>query len=73
MGIVVGALVLDGRADLAKWVVDVLNSAASEREDWEISEAARRVENEQENPDEEVYNTPPNPMIRMSLNHPISD
>ncbi|KAJ5128485.1 phosphoribosyltransferase-like protein [Penicillium atrosanguineum] len=62
VGIVVGALVLDGRADLAKWVVDVLNSAASEREDWEISEAARRAEKEKENPDEEFYSAP-NPMI----------
>jgi replication fork protection complex subunit Tof1/Swi1 len=73
MGIVVGALVLDGRADLVKWVVDVLNMAASEREDWEISEAARRVEYEQENPDDEGYTTPPNPMIRTSSNYPISD
>jgi len=63
--IVVSALVLDGRADLAKWVVDVLNSAASEREAWEASEEARRAE--RENPDEEVE-SPPNPMIRMSLN-----
>lgn len=70
VGIVVGALVLDGRADLAKWVVDVLNSAASEREDWEISEAARRAEKEKENPDEEFYSTP-NPMIRMSSNHRV--
>ena len=70
VGIVVGALVLDGRADLAKWVVDVLNSAASEREDWEISEAARRAEKEKENPDEEFYSTP-NPMIRMSFNHRV--
>ncbi|KAJ5201639.1 uncharacterized protein N7498_006302 [Penicillium cinerascens] len=60
VGIVVGALVLDGRADLAKWVVDVLNSAASEREAWEVSEEARRAENA--NPDEEV-DSPPNPMI----------
>jgi replication fork protection complex subunit Tof1/Swi1 len=64
LGIVVGALVLDGRADLAKWVVDVLNLAASEREDWEASEEARRAE--KENP-EEVDSTP-RPMIRMSTN-----
>jgi replication fork protection complex subunit Tof1/Swi1 len=64
LGIVVGALVLDGRADLAKWIVDVLNLAASEREDWEASEEARRAE--KENP-EEVDSTP-RPMIRMSTN-----
>ncbi|KAJ5683138.1 Topoisomerase 1-associated factor 1 [Penicillium macrosclerotiorum] len=43
-GIVVGALVLDGQADLVKWVVDVLNTAASEREDWETQDEARRAE-----------------------------
>lgn len=64
LGIVVRALVLDGRADLVKWIVDVLSSAASEREAWEAQEDARRGENE--NPQEETTNTP-NPMIRMSL------
>ncbi|CAI7571100.1 unnamed protein product [Penicillium pancosmium] len=44
LGIVTGALVLDGRTDLVKWVVDVLNSAASEREDWEAQDAARHAE-----------------------------
>ncbi|KAJ5180717.1 hypothetical protein N7492_003927 [Penicillium capsulatum] len=43
--VVFGALVLDGRADLVKWVVDVLSSAASEREDWEAQDEARRAEN----------------------------
>ncbi|KAJ5096214.1 Timeless protein [Penicillium alfredii] len=44
LGIVVGALVLDGRADLVKWIGDVLRSAASEREDWEAQDEARRAE-----------------------------
>ncbi|KAJ5503228.1 Timeless protein [Penicillium fimorum] len=43
--IVVGALVLDGRADLVQWIKDVLSSAASEREDWETQEEVRRAEN----------------------------
>ncbi|KAJ6104246.1 Timeless protein [Penicillium sp. IBT 18751x] len=72
VGIVVSALVLDGRADLVKWIADFLNSAASEREDWEISESARRAQKEEENLDEEFYSTP-NPMIRMSFYHRILD
>ncbi|KAF3386105.1 Topoisomerase 1-associated factor 1 [Penicillium rolfsii] len=55
-GVVVGALVLDGQADLVKWLVDVLKSAASEREDWETENEARRAENP------EATNTP-NPLI----------
>ncbi|KAJ5175452.1 Topoisomerase 1-associated factor 1 [Penicillium canariense] len=55
-GVVVGALVLDGRADLVKWLVDILKSAASEREAWEAQDEARRAE------DPEAANTP-NPMI----------
>ncbi|KAJ5108811.1 hypothetical protein N7456_005486 [Penicillium angulare] len=43
--IVSGALALDGRADLAKWVIDVLSSAASERESWEAQDEERRAEN----------------------------
>ncbi|KAJ5170525.1 Timeless protein [Penicillium coprophilum] len=54
--IVVGALILDGRADLVKWIKDVLSSAASEREDWETQEEVRRAENS------ETINVP-NPMI----------
>jgi replication fork protection complex subunit Tof1/Swi1 len=57
-GVVVGALVLDGQANLVKWLVDVLKSAASEREDWEAENEARRAENP------EATNTP-NPLIRM--------
>lgn len=57
-GVVVGALVLDGRADLVKWIVDVLKSAASEREAWEAGDEARRAENP------EATSTP-NPLIRM--------
>ncbi|KAJ5632269.1 hypothetical protein N7490_008608 [Penicillium lividum] len=56
LGIVAGALALDGRADLAKWVVDVLTSAASERESWEAQDEARRAED----PEAE---SAPNPMI----------
>lgn len=62
LAIVVGGLVLDGRADLVKWVVDILSSAASERESWEAQEEARRAENE--NLEQEVASAP-NPMIRM--------
>lgn len=58
LDIVARALVLDGRADLAKWVVDVLNSAASEREDWETQDEARRAE------DPEASSVP-NPLISM--------
>ena len=54
--IVVGALVLDGRADLVKWIKDVLDSAADEREVWEIQEETRLLE------DPEIT-TIPNPMI----------
>lgn len=43
--IVVSALVLDGRADLVKWMADVLSSAASEREDWETQNEAQRAAN----------------------------
>ncbi|KAJ5631656.1 uncharacterized protein N7484_011756 [Penicillium longicatenatum] len=56
LGVVAGALALDGRADLAKWVVDVLSSAASERESWEQQDEARRAE------DPEAASAP-NPMI----------
>ncbi|KAJ5731089.1 uncharacterized protein N7483_005597 [Penicillium malachiteum] len=42
--IVAGALALDGRADLGKWVVDVLSSAASERESWDAQYEARLAE-----------------------------
>lgn len=59
LGIVVGALVLDGRTDLVKWVVDVLDSAASEREAWETQDEIRRAE------DPEAGGSS-NPLIRMS-------
>jgi replication fork protection complex subunit Tof1/Swi1 len=49
-----------------KWVVDVLNSAASEREDWETQDAARHAE------DPEAGNAP-NPLIRMSMIASITD
>ncbi|KAJ5734247.1 hypothetical protein N7493_003033 [Penicillium malachiteum] len=54
--IVAGALALDGRADLGKWVVDVLSSAASERESWDAQLEARLAE------DPEAESTP-YPMI----------
>ncbi|KAJ6015703.1 hypothetical protein N7540_010294 [Penicillium herquei] len=54
--IVAGALALDGRADLGKWVVDVLSSAASEREAWDAQYEARLAED----PDAE---STPYPMI----------
>lgn len=57
-GVVVGALVLDGQADLVKWLVDVLKSAAAERETWETADEARREM------DPEAVTTP-NPLIRM--------
>ncbi|KAI2792183.1 Topoisomerase 1-associated factor 1 [Penicillium oxalicum] len=57
-GVVAGALVLDGQADLVKWLVDVLKSAASEREDWETNEEVRREE------DPASVDTP-NPLIHV--------
>lgn len=69
LAIVVRALALDGRADLVKWVVDVLNSAASEREAWEAQEEARRAENEGS---EQGVTGAPNPMIRMILRSRLS-
>lgn len=60
-GVVVGALVLDGQADLVKWLVDVLKSAAAERETWETADEARREV------DPEAAATP-NPLIRMCQN-----
>lgn len=44
IGIVVAALVKDEQTDLAKWVSDVLGSAADERESWEADEEARKAE-----------------------------
>ncbi len=61
-GVVVGALVLDGQADLVKWLVDVLKSAAAERETWETADEARREM------DTEAVTTP-NPLIRMCQNY----
>lgn len=63
-GVVVGALVLDGQADLVKWLVDVLKSAAAERETWETADEARRET------DPEAVTTP-NPLIRMCQNFQI--
>lgn len=62
--IVVGALVLDGRADLVKWIKDVLDSAADEREVWEIQEETRLLE------DPEIT-TLPNPMISKFPGSPV--
>lgn len=59
LGIVAGALALDGRADLGKWVVDVLSSAASERESWKAHEAAQREEAQQEEEPEFTSTAPP--------------
>ncbi|KAJ5543159.1 DNA repair protein (Tof1) [Penicillium sp. DV-2018c] len=42
--IVVGALVLDGRADLVNWIKDILTSAADERDAWEAQKEARRAD-----------------------------
>ncbi|KAJ5788407.1 Timeless protein [Penicillium paradoxum] len=42
--IVIGALVLDGRADLVNWIKDIMSSATSEREAWEAQEEARHAE-----------------------------
>ncbi|KKA22034.1 DNA repair protein (Tof1) [Rasamsonia emersonii CBS 393.64] len=58
LAIVVAALVMDGRADLAKWISDVLDSAANERSSWEAGDEARRAES----PDAFVA---PNPMIEV--------
>ncbi|GAD94912.1 mating-type switching protein swi1 [Paecilomyces variotii No. 5] len=58
LAIVVSALMMDGRGDLVKWITDVLDSAANERDSWEAQDEARRAEN----PD---ASTAPNPMIRV--------
>ncbi|GMF79193.1 unnamed protein product [Aspergillus oryzae] len=54
--IVIGALVMDGQADLVAWVSNVLGTAAEERESWEAYEDAQR---------DEAQGAPraPNPMI----------
>lgn len=62
--IVVGALVLDGRADLVKWIKDVLDSAADEREMWEIGDETRQLED----PEAAIV---PNPMISKLIRTPV--
>jgi replication fork protection complex subunit Tof1/Swi1 len=61
--VVVAALILDGRADLVKWMSEVLGSAAAERSSWEAADEARQ----KESPDAFVA---PNPII--SMLHPDS-
>jgi replication fork protection complex subunit Tof1/Swi1 len=58
LNVVVAALVIDGRADLVKWISEVLGSAATERSSWEAGDEARRLES----PDAFVA---PNPIIGM--------
>jgi replication fork protection complex subunit Tof1/Swi1 len=60
--IVIGALVLDGRADLVNWIKDILTSATSERDAWEAQEEARRAESS------ETVSVP-NPMISTLARH----
>ena len=64
IGIVVAALVKDDQTDLAKWVSDVLGSAADERESWEADEEARKAEGSE-------GSHAPNPMIGKLLNKSI--
>ena len=64
IGIVVAALVKDNQTDLAKWVSDVLGSAADERESWEADEEARKAEGSE-------GSHAPNPMIGKLLNKSI--
>lgn len=59
LGIVAGALALDGRADLGKWVVDVLSSAADERDSWKAQEAAQREEAQEGEEPESTSTAPP--------------
>ncbi|KAE8338913.1 topoisomerase 1-associated factor 1 [Aspergillus arachidicola] len=56
INIVIGALVMDGQADLVAWVSNVLGTAAEERESWEAHDDAQR---------DEAQRAPraPNPMI----------
>ncbi|KAF9892359.1 Topoisomerase 1-associated factor 1 [Aspergillus nanangensis] len=56
INVVIGALVMDEKADLVSWVSDVLGSAAEERDNWEAQEVAQN---------DEGTNTSrtPNPMI----------
>jgi replication fork protection complex subunit Tof1/Swi1 len=64
--IVVGALVLDGRADLVNWIIQVLSSGASEREAWEAQDEIRQAESP------EAVSVP-NPLISMFIATPTSE
>lgn len=61
LGIVAAVLIMDGQADLVKWISDFLGSAADEREAWEAQEEAQGAETPTATP-------VPNPMISMPFN-----
>lgn len=42
--VVAAALIMDGRADLVKWISELLGSAAAERSSWEAGAEIRRLE-----------------------------
>ncbi|OKL62489.1 Topoisomerase 1-associated factor 1 [Talaromyces atroroseus] len=58
LNVVVAALIMDGRADLAKWLSDCLGSAANERSSWEAEQTIRQ----EESPEAVV---PPSPIIEI--------
>lgn len=60
LNVVVSALAMDGYDGLVRWLMGVLESAATERSSWEVADEARRSEA----PDAHIA---PNPIIGMLL------
>lgn len=60
LNVVVAALIMDGRADLVKWLSEALGSAANERSSWEAEETIRQAESR-----EETITLRPSPLIGM--------
>ena len=58
LSVVVAALIMDGRADLVKWLSEALRSAANERSSWEAQEIIRQAES-----DEGAISSRPSPLI----------
>ncbi|PCG98671.1 hypothetical protein PENOC_061840 [Penicillium occitanis (nom. inval.)] len=60
LNVVVAALIMDGRADLVKWLSEALRSAANERSSWEAEETIRQAES-----NEEGISLRPSPLIEI--------
>ncbi|EEA24575.1 Topoisomerase 1-associated factor 1 [Talaromyces marneffei ATCC 18224] len=60
LNVVVAALIMDGQADLVKWLSDTLRSAANERITWEAEEEIRQAEST-----EGIITLPPAPLIEI--------